>query len=276
MSKKRLWKNLGALLLTLCLVLIYLLVYLMPSLVDINRTRREIKDVNLKILDLRQEVGGITFSDPREKRLFRRAEEQYRKRFPILKNPRIRKRWLSKLTDFVDASARKQGIASLVMMDDTDVSRSLIQRGIKDGDEIFGLIENDIRDQSDDSADIPLPYPQPGFRVFFLGFPASIGSGFHLIAELLNLPFHLEFGRIRLVAGNEDLWFLIKLRVFHGREKSRNQEAGPADRMDGSLIDLNSPLLLKPVYLYFSPAPRMVVPDFDGYSIFRNTGRDRR
>jgi hypothetical protein len=276
MSKKRLWKNLGALLLILCLVLIYVLVYLLPAVVDINRTRREIKDVNLRILDLRKEVGGITFSDRREKRLFRRAEEQYRKRFPILKNPRIQKRWLKKLTDFVDVSARKQGIPSLVMMDDGEASRSLIQRGMKDADEVFGWIQDNIRDRSADSADIPLPGPQSGFRIFFLGFPASIGSGLHLIAELLNFPFHLEFGRIRLVAGKEKPWFLLTLRVFHGREKSRNQEAGPADRMAGSLIDLNSPLLLKPVYLYFSPSSGMVVPDFDGYSIFRNTGRDRR
>lgn len=287
MSKKRVWQNLGALLLILGLVLVYMLVYLLPEMVDINRCRREIKDLNLRIQDLNREVSRITFSDQREESLLHRTGDKFRKRFPVLRNRRTRNKWLKNLTGFIEDSSRKQGISGLVMMDGLDRSHTLITRGLPDRHEIFELMGDAIRNQSDDFPDM-LPL-QPllggnsasvnkiGSRTFFLGFPASMGSGIRLVVDLVKFPFHLEFGKIRLVAGSENPFFLLKFRVFYCQKKSPDQDERPVDRIAGSFIDLNSPLLLKPVYLYFSsPKYNPAVPNIDGYFIFRKTKGDRR
>ncbi len=252
MKKKRLWKRLGFFLLTLGLILVYLAVYLFPALIDVNHYRREIKDVKLRIQDLNQEMVAITFSDQREKKMFRRTDTRYRSRIPVLKNRRDRNEWREKLVSYIRNTAGKQGIHQLIMTDADEVPNMLIHSDFPAKNELAKLLGQEFKNPQQ-----PLLRDFPsGERVFsdnyFLGFQVPISFGLRALAGMVNCPLQLEIAETRIVAGPGSPYFLLALRVFYRKKTAPGRVGDPPERISESFIDLNSPLLLKPVYHYYS------------------------
>jgi hypothetical protein len=252
MKKKRVWKRLGFFLLILSLILVYLAVYLFPALVDINRYRREIKDVKLRLRDLNREVVAITFSDQREKKMFRRTDTKYRSRIPVLKNRRDRNKWQEKLVSYIRNMAGKQGIHQLIMTDAAEVPNILIHSDFPAENELAGLLGEEFKNPQQ-----PLLRDFPsGERVcsdiYFLGFQVPISSGLRALAGMVNYPLQLEIAEIRIVAGPGSPYFLLALRVFYRKKTTPSRVDDSPERISESFIDLNSPLLLRPVYHYYS------------------------
>lgn len=252
MKKKRLWKRLGFFLLTLGLILIYLVVYLFPALIDINHYRREIKDVKLRIQDLNREMGAITFSDQREKKMFRRTDTRYRIRIPVLKNRQDRNKWRGKLVSYIRNTAGKQGINQLIMTDADEVPNILIHSDFPAKNELAKRLGGEFKNPQQ-----PLLRDFPsGERVcsdnYFLGFQAPISFGLKTLTGMVNYPLQLEIADIRIVAGPGSPYFLLAMRVFYRKKTAPGRMDDPPERISESFIDLNSPLLLKPVYQYYS------------------------
>ncbi|MCK4944306.1 MAG: hypothetical protein KAS65_12060 [Candidatus Aminicenantes bacterium] len=252
MKKKRLWKRLGFFLLTLGLILVYLAVYLFPALIDINHYRREIKDVKLRLQDLNREVLAITFSDKREKKMFRRTDTKYRSRIPVLKNRRDRNKWQEKLVSYIRNTAGKQGIHQLIMTDADEVPNVLIHSDFPAKNELAGLLGEEFKNPQQ-----PLLQDFPsGERVYSdiysLGFQVPISFGLRALTGMVNYPFQLEIAEIRIVAGPGSPYFLLALRVFYRKKTAPGRMDDPPERISESFIDLNSPLLLRPVYHYYS------------------------
>ena len=252
MKKKRLWKRLGFFLLTLGLILVYLAVYLFPALIDINHYRREIKDVKIRLRDLNREVVAITFSDQREKKMFRRTDTKYRSRIPVLKTRRDRNKWQKKLVSYIRNTAGKQGIHQLIMTDAAEVPNMLIHSDFPAENELAGLLGEEFKNPQQ-----PLLRDFPsGERVYsdiyFLGFQVPIGSGLRALTGMVNYPLQLEIAEIRIVAGPGSPYFLLALRVFYRKKTVPSRVDDSPERISESFIDLNSPLLLRPVYHYYS------------------------
>lgn len=252
MKKMRLWKRLGFFLLTLGLILVYLAVYLFPALIDINHYRREIKDVKLRFQDLNREVVAITFSDQREKKMFHRTDTKYRSRIPFLKNRPDRNKWQKKLVSYIRNTAGKQGIHQLIMTDADEVSNILIHSDFPSKNELAELLGEEFK-----TPEKPLLQDfASGERVcsdnYFLGFQVPISVGLRALTGLVNYPLQLGITEIRIIAGPGSPYFLLALRAFYRQKTAPGRVDDSPERISESFIDLNSPLLLRPVYHYYS------------------------
>ena len=137
---------------------------------------------------------------------------------------------------------------------------------------------------SDLSRDIVADSPS-GERIhstfFFLGFPAQLKVGLEMIIQIMDFSFQVEIEEILVKEGEGIPFFHL---VFRGYCRLKNEvsssrfpkrEIGwfPVKNQKnispGSYIDLNSPLLLKPVYHYFSfEQVKKEFPAFTGRLIF--------
>ncbi|MCK4835616.1 MAG: hypothetical protein KAT17_03225, partial [Candidatus Aminicenantes bacterium] len=230
MTKKSLFRKLGYLTLIICLVLAYLLVYLFPALVDINRARREIKNVTLRIQDLDREVTIITFPDKREKNIFQRTDTEYWERFPVLKNRKNRKEFIQKIASYIQTTAKNLGIEYLVMTHEGGVPDILIQTDFREKGDILLRLQKQIQNRykemsfpSDLSRDIVADSPS-GERIhstfFFLGFPAQLKVGLEMIIQIMDFSFQVEIEEILVKEGEGIPFFHL---VFRGYCRLKNE-----------------------------------------------------
>lgn len=103
----------------LMVILIYFVVYFLPSIKDISRYKRELKDMNLKIADFVKMEGSFTFSNEAERNYFRLSEEELKSKVPEVKNREDIIALYTRVSNYIQSLAREDGIHNLVVTSDS-------------------------------------------------------------------------------------------------------------------------------------------------------------
>jgi hypothetical protein len=274
MRKKPFLKSLGFVILFICLILVYLVVYFFPALIEINRSRREVKNIGLRIQDLEQEKVEITFPDKKEKQILENSDRRYRERFPLLGSKQDIQDYYRALTFQVKKIAEETGVLHLAMSRTKTDPDMVISSDFGKGSDFLSKIQRKFKKQYEmDSPVSPISADGEGAYLsgnricscrFFLTFAAPVRSAAEMMIRLADFPFQIEFREIRIQAGEATPIVHVVLNGY-----CQMKEGVLTDRLPGTengwipvtrkelgsstgYIDRHSPLLMKPVYHYFS------------------------
>ncbi len=237
-------KKLSYILFFFILLLVFLVLYVFPSMKTVNKIKRDIKDYKLKIEDIKRERSVFTMFDKREATLILRIKKDLRRKVPVVKD----KKSLLQLKE--DALAHIMKLAGNLNIPGIKAA-SAPGKGLKT-DAILSLPGvNDLR-----ALDLSL------------SFPADLKSGLEFINNISWWEKSIFTNKISIVPDTNRLFFTMVVKCFYfdniNQEKEQRQdgETGP--------VDLNSPLLEEKIYNNLPERPvKKKLPEIYGRSVFR-------
>lgn len=221
MRKRNLMIRLTGILSVLLLIVLYLVLYLFPTVKSINRIKRDVKDINLQTEEFGEIESDLSFPDEKEKEYFQRAERDFKKRIAKIKGQAGLTKLKSNISDYFYKLAEQDGIANL------KINSRPGEAGIKVGDNLK-------------------------YRNIYLNFSGDLKNA-------LNFINHLPYGDPYLTAGNISLSkentvpsysVVVKIYYFSGKAPAAGSQGG-IDIETGLEFDFDSELLLDRVYHNF-------------------------
>ncbi|MCK4890684.1 MAG: hypothetical protein KAS97_12190 [Candidatus Aminicenantes bacterium] len=201
------------------LLLIYLWIYLLPSIKKINVLKRDIKEYSLRISNAQIEKAVFVQSDNKELQLFREVELEF-----------VRK---LKVRDILEGSFKS----------------TMKKTGEKAG--IIGLKISEVIDSGEDGE---LSSSFEGFLgIKIKRTELKFSAGFRYGAEFIRLfPDTGQYLLIKSInAKRSGLYYIFNINIEHHYRNNNTDTGNPAKGEQNDLIDMDSPILRKPVY--FSP-----------------------
>ena len=296
MKKKGFLKKLGYLALFLCLLLAYLIIYLFPALIDINRSRREVNNCRLRIQDLEKERIEIVFPDQREQIIFNDSDRRYWLRFPLFKSERDIEAYNRTIISHIKKVAGDYGIGCLTMHPSWGEPATVIPLGCGGNKRLLLTLYEKLKSEyKKKKLGIPNISPDQGavslsgnriYESFFsIAFPARLESAARMMIGIVDFPLQIEIREVLIGKGREQPLFYLRVKCYcqmdqgilsEGHTEIQGQWVPldlPAHRSSAGYIDRNSPLLLKPVYLYFSISEKeKKLPVFNKRILFAEKG----
>jgi len=193
-------------------IFLYLLFYFVPSIEGINRQKRELNDMNLKIENFLDMQKTFSFSDEKEIKFLKATDKELRNRIPEVRGKGDIISLLTRVTDNVKKRARKDGVVNLRVTDNRD-SRDV--SGVSGG---------------------------TGVRVY-LSFSGPLKNVVNFINHLSWSDYNLGPEGITAMAVGNSVYYSVVLKVYTAAGKG---ETGGIQK--DIMIDFQSPLLSKRVY----------------------------
>lgn len=191
-------------------IFLYLLFYFVPSIEGINRQKRELNDMNLKIENFQDMQKTFSFSDEKEIKFLKAADAELKNRIPELRSKDRVISLLTRAADDIKKRARADGIVTLRVTDNRNSS------------DVFG---------------------GAGVRVY-LSFSGPLKNVVNFINHLSWSDYNWgPDGITAMVVGNS-IYYSVVLKIYTAAGKT---EPGGIQGQD-IMIDFGSPVLLKRVY----------------------------
>ena len=228
-------------------VIFYLLLYLMPTVKSISRSKRYVKDMKLEISDFLEMEDAFLFPDELENRYFAKSKRELKHKIPEVKNKEEIIALFAKMSGYIENLAKKDGI-----------------------------IDPELTTMSEPGGVSPLSTLLPGVRCqsVLLRFTGKLNDAMNFINHLPWGNDYVSAGKLSITAGDDFPGYTILLRVFYLDLSLENEESkavvSKSDR--GLNIDYNSEILLRPVYrgLLKKRAKKELPPRFGEKKFFNN------
>lgn len=218
MKKRNFLGKISFVLFFFSLFLIYIWIYVFPSMKKINVLKRDIKEYSLRISNAHTEKSVFVHSDDKELSLFREIELEFDRKL------KVREISEGSFKAVMRKTGEKAGIIGLKFLDVIDSDAETRSGSSFEG--FMGIKTN--------MAELKF---SAGFRYgaeFIRLFP---DTGQYLIINSIN-------------AKRSGLYYIFDIIIEHHYRYNNNQSTGTPDTEEkNDLIDMDSPVLKKPVYL---------------------------
>jgi hypothetical protein len=196
-NKDLIYKIFGIVLL-IAAVILYFLLYLIPSLKSINRSKRQLKDTQLEIADFIKTESDFTFSDQRENRYFEQAEQELRGKIPEVKSREDIIALFAKISAYIQQSAQRDGILNLVLKPDSrELSVNTPGTGALPAGSGLASLVNHVK-----------------YHTLTLSFTGELKNALNFINHLSWCEYYLSEAKIRISAGEIFLNYIIFLKIY--------------------------------------------------------------
>ncbi|NIM18031.1 MAG: hypothetical protein GTO45_39140 [Candidatus Aminicenantes bacterium] len=118
MRRKYFLSKIVAAVVLIMVVVVYFFFYFIPSLEAINRYKRQVNDMNLKIADFKKASSSFSFPDQRERSYFLRLERELTAKIPEVASRGDFIRLFSEISAYIRELAERDGIYNLVIESD--------------------------------------------------------------------------------------------------------------------------------------------------------------
>jgi hypothetical protein len=115
MRRKYFFSKIVAAVVLIMVVVVYFFFYFIPSLEAINRYKRQVKDMKLKIADFKKASSSFSFPDQRERHYFLRLERELTAKIPEVANRDDFIRLFTGISAYIRELAQRDGIYNLVI-----------------------------------------------------------------------------------------------------------------------------------------------------------------
>lgn len=115
MRRKYLFSKIVAAVVLIMVVVVYFFFYFIPSLEAINRYKRQVNDMNLKIADFKKASTSFSFPDQRERSYFLRLERELTAKIPGVASREDFIRLFTGISAYIRELAERDGIYNLVI-----------------------------------------------------------------------------------------------------------------------------------------------------------------
>ncbi|MCK4766420.1 MAG: hypothetical protein KAW12_29765 [Candidatus Aminicenantes bacterium] len=222
MKKGRLMVGISGILLIIAVVFVYLSFYFFPTVEDINKYRREAKDIKARLADFGQVERNFSFPDEKEEDYFEKAGKEFKNKIPKIRGKGDLARLLDPVSGYLRELAGADGIAALVIEPGSEEA----------GKEAAGFLK---------------------YRVMLLRFTGELGKGLNFINHIPWGKYYIGVDKITLSGSGELPGFGVKLRVYYfatgGASAQTDAARDTAKTGEGGLeIDFDSEILLERVY----------------------------
>jgi hypothetical protein len=238
MRRQNLLFNLAGILSLIFLIIIYVLLYFIPALKSINRHKRQLKDLNLKILDFTRMESDFSLSNEEERRYFAQTDRELLEKIPEVRTREDFITLFANISAYIQKCAQKDGILNLVMKPDESQT----------GAPAKGFFARLKTVKSD---------------TITLSFTGEIKNALNFINHLPWSDYYLSEDRILVSAGDIFPNYMVFLRIYY--IDLREQTTGSIQESEKSqeplIIDYNSEVLLNRIDPEFTePFPKKELP----------------
>lgn len=222
----------------LMVILIYFVVYFLPSIKDISRYKRELKDMNLKIVDFVKMEGSFTFSDEAERTYFLLSQEELKGKVPEVKNREDIIALYTRVSNYIQSLAREDGIHNLVVTADSKdlkVNAGSLASDKRTLDDLLVFATRRLailRKQIDLEERRRIPSAMdpnltkgptglasllPGIKhnTIWLSFTADLRNAVNFINHIPWSNYYLKQDRIMVTEGDVYPYYLVSLRIYY-------------------------------------------------------------
>ena len=246
MRRKNLFIKITGIVSLISLILIYFLLYFIPALKSINRYKRQLKDMNLKISDFARMESDFSFSDERERNSFAQTDRELPGKIPEIRTREDFVTLFTKISNYIQKRAEKDGISNLVMKSDEEQKRA-------PGKGFSARLKN-VKSQS-----------------ITLSFTGEIKKAVNFINHIPWSDYYLSEGRILVSAGDILPYYIVFLRFYYIdlQEQTAGLVKDSEKNQESLIIDHNSEVLLNRINPEFTePFPKKELPPEFGRKIF--------
>jgi hypothetical protein len=246
MNHKNLFIKIAGILSLIVLIIIYILLYLIPSLKAINLYKRQLKDMDLKISDFARMDSDFSFSNEREKSYFAQADRELLGKIPGVRTREDFNALFTKISNYIQKLSQEDGILNLVMKPDEE-QPGAIGKG-------FSPRLKNVKSHT-----------------LTLSFTGKIKNAVNFINHLPWSDYYLSEDRISVSAGDPFPYYIVFLRIYYidWREQAGGQEKDSQENQESLVIDYDSEVLLNPINPGLTgPFPKKELPPGFGSKIF--------
>lgn len=250
MKRKNLLIKIIGILSLFFLIILYVLLYLFPALKSINQYKRQLKDMDLKISDFARMESDFSFSNERERSYFARIDQELSGKVPEIKTREDFIALSTKISNYIQKLARKDGILNLVMKPDEG----------KKGTQAKGISAR---------------FKNVKFHTMTLSFTGKVKNAVNFINHIPWSDYYLSEDRILISVGNIFPYYVVFLRVYYIdlQEPTAGVEKGSRENQESLVIDYDSEVLLNPIDPGLTePFPKKELPPGYGSKIFTKGG----
>lgn len=209
MNKKSIFIKLFWTFVLLSTIFLYIMIYFVPTIEEINRRKRELIDMNFKIENFQETQKTFVFPDEKEIQFLDAADKKLKKHIPALKSKEGLISFFTRVTDEIKKRARADGIMNLRVTDNRD----------KPG--VSGATDARV----------------------YLSFSGPLKNIVNFINHLSRGDYNLGPDSIAAMAAGNSVYYSVALKLYTAAGKG---EAGGIQK--DIMIDFQSPVLLKRVY----------------------------
>ena len=254
MRRKNLLIKIAWILSLIFLVIIYVLLYFIPALKSINRDKRRLKDMNIKIMDFTRMESDFSFSDERERNYFARTTRELSDKIPEVKNREDFITLKTKISHNIQKLAGKDGILNLVLKPGEEQKAAPAKE--------FSLRFNNVK----------------SFTIT-ISFTGKIKNAVNFINHIPWSDYYLSEDRILISAGDifPDYSVVLKVYYIDLQEQTAGVVKNSEKSQESLIIDYNSEVLLNRIDPEFTePFPKKELsPEFGRIIFFRDTLRKK-
>ncbi len=241
-SKYFFFKFFGILFLVL-LVVLYFIAYFFPTLKGLNRTKREIKDINLKISDFVKMENAFSFSDEGERSYFKAAEKELADKIPIIKTREDLIRLYTEISNYIQQIAERDGIDNLTWESDSaefKVNANTLSKDKKSLDDLLRFtaqrlsrlrhetmqVEDPSKEKKAAGTDSILSTLVKGvkYHTVSLCFTGELNRAANFINHISWCHYYVGENKILVSSGERTPYFIVLLRIFYIDMQQENQD----------------------------------------------------
>jgi hypothetical protein len=221
-KKKPFLKKLAVLAIIISAVAAYFFFYFIPSVEGINRYKRQVNDMRLKIEDFKQADQTFSFSSQAEERYFSQLEKELTTKIPEVTGEEEFSRLSGDLSAYIAKQAEQDG----VVFKQIEQAPGGTLRGM-DSD-LQALVKGTRRSR------------------FVVSFSGELKNALDFLNHLPWGPYYLVADEIRITPGETFPQYVVFVNLYC--RDARN--AAPEDEARGLIVDEYSEMLLKPIPVY--------------------------
>lgn len=210
------------------LIFLYLVIYFVPSIENINRRKRDLKDMNFKIKNFLEMEKEFSHSNQREQAFFNRLDEELGARVPEVRSKEDFIALFTRVLDFIKNRARADGISTLVFTSDSrelQLNATTLftdKRSLKQLLNFATVRLTDIKSKlaAARSRAAPAPgKPVPSLanldhQTVYLTFSGDLPNAMNFINHIPWSDYYLRPDHIMVSAGGMATYYFVFLRVY--------------------------------------------------------------
>jgi hypothetical protein len=257
MKKKKLFIRIFGIFFLIFFIFAYFLFYFIPTVEKTNRHKRALKDMNLKIENFLDMETEISFSDERERAIFKEADEALRSKIPGIKSKEDFITLFSRVFNYLKKRGRADGVFKLGMTFNSRESGLNATTLLTDKRSLEQLLNSVfVRLAPSPSA---LLLKDLNHQTVFLRFSGNLRSVLNFINHIPWGGDYLRMDNITVYPGKVSPSYLVFLNVYfidlRPKDAASSAQSPKREETDTKVpekedlsIDFNSPLLLRRVY----------------------------
>ncbi|MCP5103645.1 MAG: hypothetical protein GY950_09715 [bacterium] len=212
------------------LIIVYFLVYFIPSIEEINRRKRELKDMNFKIESFLNMEKEFSFADQREQQLLSSVDQGLKDRIPEVKNREDFISLFTRVLDYIKTRAHTDGIDNLVLTStssELQLNATTLFTDKKSLEQLLNFATVRLAQLKNQMQVIPGASPPgtpprrpallPGLshQTVFLSFTGQLTSSMNFVNHIPWSDYYLRADKIMLATGESMPYYFVHLKVYY-------------------------------------------------------------